>query len=103
VSRAAQCIEFGKLSNNGCYGIRPDRAATLRAQIGARSRAEVLGGQSFEVWALCLSGGPVRDVLTTDPGSVATREDVFAVPLDVIGNLARKLSEVYEQQRGATL
>ena len=65
--------------------------------------SEVLGVESLEVWALRLSGGPVRDVLTTDPGGVATREYVFAVPLDVMGNLARKLTEVYERQRGATL
>ncbi len=64
--------------------------------------AEVLGGESLEVWALRLSGGPVRDVLATDPGSVATREYVFAVPLDVMGSLARKLAEVYEQQHDAT-
>jgi hypothetical protein len=64
--------------------------------------AEVLGGSSLEVWALRLSGGRVRDVLTTDPVNVATREYVFAVPLDVMGNLARKLTEVYERQRGAT-
>jgi hypothetical protein len=65
--------------------------------------AEVLGGFSLEVWALRLSGGPVREVLTADPVNVATREYVFAVPLDVMGNLARKLTEVYERQRGATL
>jgi hypothetical protein len=64
--------------------------------------AEVLGGETFEVWALSLSGGPVRDVLATDPVNVATREYVFAVPLDVMGRLARRLTEVYEQQRGAT-
>jgi hypothetical protein len=64
--------------------------------------AEVLGGSSLEVWALRLSGGHVLDVLTTDPVDVATREYVFAVPLDVMGNLARKLTEVYERQRGAT-
>ena len=64
--------------------------------------AEVLGGGSFEVWALRLSGGSVREVLTTDPAYVAEREYVFAVPLDVIGNLARKLTELYERQRGAT-
>jgi hypothetical protein len=64
--------------------------------------AEVLGAESLEVWALRLSGGPVRDVLATDPVNVATREYVFAVPLDVMGSLARKLAEVYEQQRGAT-
>jgi hypothetical protein len=29
--------------------------------------AEVLGAETLEVWALRLSGGPVRDVLTTDP------------------------------------
>jgi hypothetical protein len=52
--------------------------------------------------ALRLSGGPVRDVLTTDPDDVATREYVFALPLDVMGNLARKLTEVYERQRGTT-
>src|SRR5262249_18093856 len=45
--------------------------------------AEVLGAESLEVWALRLSGGPVRDVLATDPVNVATREYVFAVPLDV--------------------
>jgi hypothetical protein len=65
--------------------------------------AEVLGAETLEVWALRLSGGPVREVLTTDPGHVATREYVFAVPLDVIGKLARKLTEVYEKQRGAPL
>jgi hypothetical protein len=37
-----------------------------------------------------------------NPGGVATSEYVFAVPLDVMGNLARKLTEVYEQQRGTT-
>ena len=62
----------------------------------------MLGAESFEVWALRLSGGPVREVLTTDPGNVATREYVFALPLDVIGDLARKLTEVYETQRGST-
>jgi hypothetical protein len=61
--------------------------------------AEVLGGESLEVWALRLSGGTVREVLTTDPALVATRDYVFAVPLDVLGNLARQLTEVYERQR----
>jgi hypothetical protein len=68
--------------------------------------AEVLGagpGISLAVWALRLSGGSLRDVLTTDPVNVATKEYVFAVPLDVMGNLARKLTEVYERQSGATL
>ena len=66
--------------------------------------AEVLGAESsLEVWALRLSGGAVREVLTTDPGNVETREYVFALPLDVIGNLARKLTEVYERQRSTTL
>ena len=65
--------------------------------------AEVLGGASLEVWALHLSGGTVREVLTTDPARVVTsREYVFAVPLDLMGNLARKLTEVYERQRGTT-
>lgn len=65
--------------------------------------AEVLGaesaGISMEVWALRLSGAPVRQVLTTEPSNVARTEYVFAVPLDVMGNLARKLTEVYERQR----
>ena len=65
--------------------------------------AEVLGGESLEVWALRLSGGTVREVLTTDPVQVATREYVFAVPLDVMGNLARALTELYERRRGVTL
>ena len=69
--------------------------------------AEVLGAEAtgigLEVWALRLSGGPVREVLTTDPAYVVTREYVFAVPLDVMGNLARKLTEVYERQSGSTL
>jgi hypothetical protein len=55
----------------------------------------------MEVWALRLSGAPVRELLTSDPTSVQTREYVFAVPLDVIGNLGRKLTELYERQRGA--
>ena len=50
-----------------------------------------------------LSGGTVREVLTTDPDKLATREYVFAVPLDVMGNLARALTELYERRRGATL
>jgi hypothetical protein len=65
--------------------------------------ADVLGGESLEVWALRLSGGTVREVLTTDPDKLATREYVFAVPLDVMGNLARALTELYERRRGATL
>jgi hypothetical protein len=65
--------------------------------------AEVLGRESLEVWALRLAGGSVREVATTDPAQVHTRQYVFAVPLDVMGNLARKLTEVYEKQSGATL
>jgi hypothetical protein len=65
--------------------------------------AEVLGGESFEVWALRIRGGTVRDVLTTDPDRVTTREYVFAVPLDVVGNLARTLTELYERRSGTTL
>jgi hypothetical protein len=65
--------------------------------------AEVLGGESFEVWALRISGGAVREVLTEDPAYVPNREYVFAVPLDVMGNLARQLTEVYERQSGTTL
>src|SRR6185503_9973761 len=65
--------------------------------------AEVLGGDSLEVWALRISGGTVREVLTTDPAQVATREYVFAVPLDVMENLARTLTEVCEARNSATL
>ena len=71
--------------------------------VPSHALAEVLGRESLEVWALRLSGGSVREVATTDPVHVATREYVFAVPLDVMGNLARKLTEVYERQRGTTL
>ena len=65
--------------------------------------AEVLGRESLEVWALRISGGSVREVAAADPTQVTTREFVFAVPLDVMGNLARKLTEVYERQSGTTL
>jgi hypothetical protein len=66
--------------------------------------ADILGEEeSLEVWALRLSGGSVREVATTDPGQVATKEFVFAVPLDVMGNLARKLTEIYEKQSGTAL
>jgi hypothetical protein len=67
--------------------------------------AEVLGaepGASTQVWALRLAGGPVREVLTSDPASVRTREYFFAVPLDVMEKLGRTLIEVYERQRGAS-
>jgi hypothetical protein len=43
------------------------------------------------------------EVLTADPANVATRVYVFAVPLDVMANLARKLTEVYERQSGLSL
>jgi hypothetical protein len=65
--------------------------------------AEVLGGESFDVWALRISGGTVREVLTIDPAQVSRHEFVFAIPLDVMGNLARKLTEVYEERSGTTL
>jgi hypothetical protein len=65
--------------------------------------AEVLGRESLEVWALRISGGSVREVAAVDPTQVSVREFVFAVPLDVMGNLARKLTEIYEQQSGTTL
>ena len=69
--------------------------------VPSRALADVLGQESLEVWALRLSGGSVREVATTDPAHVATREYVFAVPLDVMGRLAQKLTEVYEKQSGA--
>ena len=66
--------------------------------------AEVLGAEGVglvgEVWALRVTGGPVREVLTSDPTSVGTREYVFALPLDVMGNLARALAQVCERERG---
>jgi hypothetical protein len=66
--------------------------------------AEVLGGETLEVWALRLTGGTVREVLTTDPDRLATtREYVFAVPLDVLEHLARTLTEVCERRRGTAL
>jgi len=62
--------------------------------------AEVLGGQEvgMEVWALRLAGGPVRDVLTSDPTNVGTREYVFALPIDVVRNLALALTQVCERE-----
>jgi hypothetical protein len=54
----------------------------------------------MEVWALRLCGGSVREVLASDPMNVQTREYVFALPLDVMGNLARALTQAYEQGRG---
>jgi len=66
--------------------------------------ADILGQEeALEVWALRLSGGSVREVATTDPAQVTTQEYVFAVPLDVMGNLARKLTEIYEKQSGGVL
>jgi hypothetical protein len=63
--------------------------------------AEVLGAEPMlDVWALRLSGGPVREVLTINPGDVEMRQYVFAVPLDVMERLAQKLTEVCERQRG---
>jgi len=60
---------------------------------------EVLGAESVAVWELRLSGGTVREVLT-DEEYVAVKEFVFAVPLDVMGHLARELTELYESQSG---
>ena len=65
--------------------------------------AEILGAESLEVWALRISGGSVREVLTTDPTQVVTREYVFAVPIDVVGSLARELTELYERRTGSAL
>jgi hypothetical protein len=55
----------------------------------------------MEVWALRLSGPPVRELLAGEPVNLARSEYVFALPLDVIGNLARTLTELYERQHGA--
>jgi hypothetical protein len=63
--------------------------------------AEVLGGTpSLEVWALRLSGGSVREVLGSEPTSVLTKEYVFALPLDVMENLGRTLTQACEERRG---
>jgi hypothetical protein len=63
--------------------------------------AEVLGAKpAMEVWALRLSGGSVRELLG-EPMGAQTREYVFAVPLDVMRNLARTLTEVCERRPGA--
>jgi hypothetical protein len=65
--------------------------------------AEVLGeSPSLDVWALRLSGGSVRQLLSGEDAYVETREYVFAVPLDMMGNLARALTEMYEQRRAET-
>ena len=63
--------------------------------------SEVLGASpSMGVWALRLSGGSVREVLAGEPTSVQTREYVFGLPLDVMANLARTLTQACEQERG---
>jgi hypothetical protein len=63
---------------------------------------EVLGFErpSDDFWALRLSGSPVRQLLTTEPIDVHTREYVFALPLDVVGKLARALMDVFERDQG---
>jgi hypothetical protein len=63
---------------------------------------EVLGLErpSDDFWALRLSGSPVRQLLTTEPTNVLTTEYVFALPLDVVGRLARALMDVYEREQG---
>jgi hypothetical protein len=71
--------------------------------VPSHALADVLGRESLEVWALRLSGGSVRDVATNDPAEVLMLEYVFAVPLDVMGNLARQLTEIYERESGTTL
>jgi hypothetical protein len=68
--------------------------------------SEVLGAKpSMEVWALRLSGASVREVLAGEgdphPAYVQTREFVFAVPRDVMQNLARTLTKACEQSRDA--
>ena len=62
---------------------------------------EVLGFNqtSGDFWALRLSGSPVRQLLTTELIAVETTEYVFALPLDVVGKLARALMAVYERER----
>ena len=56
---------------------------------------------SMEVCALRLCGGSVREVLAgeAEAAYVQRREYVFAVPVDMMGSLARTLMEAYEQRR----
>jgi hypothetical protein len=63
---------------------------------------EVLGFERplHGFWALRLSGSPVRELLTPEPIAVHTKEYVFALPLDVVGKLARALMDVYEREQG---
>jgi len=64
--------------------------------------AEVLGARpSMEVLALRLSGGSVREVLAGESewAEAQAREYVFALPLDVMENLAKTFTEVCEQRR----
>lgn len=64
--------------------------------------AEVLGARpSLDVWALRLSGGSLREVLAAESGwaNIETREYVFALPRDVMENLARTLTKGCEQRR----
>jgi hypothetical protein len=66
--------------------------------------AEVLGARpTMEVWALRLSGGSVREVLAGESewAQPQIREYVYALPLDVMENLAKTLTEVCEQRRDA--
>jgi hypothetical protein len=66
--------------------------------------AEVLGAKpSMEVCALRLCGGSVREVLAGESewAQAQTGEYVFALPLDVMENLARTLTEVCEERRDA--
>jgi hypothetical protein len=41
----------------------------------------------------------VRQLLTADPIAVHSTEYVFALPLDVVGKLARALMDVYEREQ----
>jgi hypothetical protein len=64
--------------------------------------SEVLGAKpAMQVCALRIRGGSVRELLGGEPMDVATKEYVFALPLDVMGNLARTLMQAYEERRGA--
>ena len=91
-----------KLPTDGCDRLRPGCTAAFQSHAEPRPRRSTRGWVAGSV-GLAHIRRPVREVATTDPAQVATREYVFAVPLDVMGNLARKLTEVYERQRGTTL
>jgi hypothetical protein len=56
----------------------------------AQGCIHAVGGAASDAWDEQSHGA--------DPSNVSKREYVFAVPLDVMGRLARELTEVYERR-----